>query len=126
MLGCLADLALNQGDAAAARPLVQESLALCQELGEDSGFPALLEKAAGVAAGWGQPELALRLAGAVAAHREAVGDPLHPMVQAEVDRWLEPARQALDEAAQATAWNEGRTMTLAPALAAAEAAMAGA
>jgi hypothetical protein len=104
--------------------LVQESLALWQELGEDSGFPSLLEKAAGIAVGQGQPALALRLAGAAAAHREAMGEPLHPMVQAEVDRWLMPARRALDEAAQVTAWNEGRAITREQALAAAVAAMA--
>jgi len=60
---------------------------------------------------------ALRLAGFAKAHRELHNPPLSSRRQARLDRWLAPARRALSEEAAATAWAEGRAMTLDEAIA---------
>ena len=54
-----------------------------------------------------QPERSLRLAGAAAALRQALGAPLPPVEQAQVEKSLEPARKALSNSAASAAWLEG-------------------
>jgi hypothetical protein len=107
-LANLAFCAIDQGDHAAARSLVEESLAACREL-RDSWITSLLDCAASYAASHEEPERALRLAAATAAKREALRIP--PLLQARLERRLEPARRSLDPASQTVAWEAGRSMT---------------
>ena len=110
-------VARHQGDYVAARSLHGESLAIFRELGYRWGVLAVLEGFVALAAAQGQPERALRLAGAAAALREAIGAPLPPTYQAELERHLETAQQALGEQASATALADGRAMTMEQAIA---------
>lgn len=66
-----------------------------------------LEGFAGLAAAQAQPQRALRLAGAAASLREAIGAP-----HARLEHRLEAARQTLSEAVGTELWAEGRAMTL--------------
>src|SRR5262249_11911816 len=86
---------------ATARAALQESLRLRHELGDRSGIAESLESTAALAAADGQPERAVRLAGAAAGVREAIGAPPSPMVHAMLDSWLRPARQVLRDEATA-------------------------
>jgi hypothetical protein len=57
-----------------------------------------------------QPDRALRLIGAAAALREAIGAPLSAAERAKLDRLLEPVRQALSPAEQAAAESAGKVL----------------
>jgi Tetratricopeptide repeat len=103
--------AVDRGDHAAAAPVLHECAVLCRELGYRWLMPALFEGLAGRAAGRGQPERALRLAGAAGALREALGLFAPRADQARLERWLEPARHQLGPTAAAAAWAEGQAMT---------------
>jgi tetratricopeptide (TPR) repeat protein len=105
-LGDLGNLAREQGDFAAAHLLYRESLEAFQELDQRRGIARLLECFAGSAAAQSQPERALKLAGAAAALRETIGAVLTPAEQARLAKSLEPARQALSDAAGASVWME--------------------
>jgi predicted ATPase len=108
--GALADLgnlALDEGDYDTAHALFTESLRTCQVTKNKRGIARLLECFASSAAAQSQPERSLRLAGAAAALRQSLGAPLTPREQAQLDRTLQPARQALTQMAGTTAWLEG-------------------
>nr|MBA2449131.1 hypothetical protein [Chloroflexota bacterium] len=60
---------------------------------------------------------ALRLAGAAAALRAALGAIPSPAAQTLLERRLSSARQALDEDAAAMAWSEGQALSLDEAVA---------
>jgi hypothetical protein len=108
----LANLALDERDYALAGSLVRESLATYRELENVWAMAIGLNYAAGVASSFGDAERALRLAGACAARFEAIRLELPPDFQAQVERWLAPARKALTEEANVAAWAEGRSLTL--------------
>jgi predicted ATPase len=113
--GTLADLgtlAREAGNCAAALPLYRESLKIFQQLQHKRGMARLLECCACSAAVQSQAERALRLAGAAAALRQNIGAPLTSAEQAKLEAILEPARQALMNAASATAWLEGWNLPL--------------
>ncbi|OGG46571.1 MAG: hypothetical protein A3F84_18045 [Candidatus Handelsmanbacteria bacterium RIFCSPLOWO2_12_FULL_64_10] len=116
-LNNLGDLAYKQGDYAAARSLYKEGLEIVRELGDRQEIATSIEAFAGLAAAQGEPGRALRLTGAAAALREVISVPLSSADQSRMERWLEPARQALSEEARAAAWAEGRTMTQEQAIA---------
>jgi len=108
--GTLADLgslAREQGNYPAARSLYQESIKIFQELDHKRGIARLLECFAGSAAAQLEAERSLRLAGAAAALRQNIGAPLTPTEQAKLEASLYPARRALTNAADVTAWLEG-------------------
>jgi hypothetical protein len=67
----------------------------------------------------GQPTRAVRLAGAAVALRAGPGQPVNlwSFSEAEVARWLEPARRAVGAQAAIVAWAEGQAMTLEQAVA---------
>lgn len=115
-LKSLGDVARSQGDHATARSLWEESLAIARELEDRRGVAELLAQFAGLAAAEHQPERAMRLAGAAAALRETVDTPFLPVEEAECERDLEPARQALGEEAAARVLAEGRAMTMEQAI----------
>ncbi|HEX2035805.1 MAG TPA: tetratricopeptide repeat protein, partial [Chloroflexota bacterium] len=110
--------AVDLGEPAAARRALHESLRLHQVVGNLAGLALVLEGAAALAAaGPAAPAAApaaaaqaLRLAGAAAAVRDAIGRPLPPAERPVIERWLAPARRALSAAAQEAAWDEGRAM----------------
>jgi predicted ATPase/class 3 adenylate cyclase len=116
-LSTLGDVVVQLGNYVAARSLYEESLAILRESDDRRGIARLLEGFAGLAATQSDPQRALRLAGAAAALHEAIRPPLSPPEQARLDRYLEPARQALSEEAQKAAFEEGRAMTMEQAIA---------
>jgi hypothetical protein len=107
----LAGLALDEGDLTTARQYSEEGLRLVRDVGNRWELPRAVEGVARLAAATGRPARALRLAGAAAAMRAALGMTPHPVEQENLDRWLAPARQALSPAEQA-AWAAGRALTL--------------
>ncbi len=111
-LACLGSIAILQGDYATACPLIEESLRRYWELGADYDLAVSLWRVAGVAAGLGHPEQALRLAGASAVQMAAIGVSQPPAFQERYEQMLEPARAVLNEAAQTALWEEGQAMTL--------------
>jgi hypothetical protein len=72
----------------------------------------LLDDFAILATAEGQPDSALRLAGAAAAARDAIGSQLSDGERARFDRLQAPARQALAVARAAAVYGEGLAMTL--------------
>src|SRR5262249_32256146 len=116
-LRCLAEVAYEQGDAVAAGALYREALAILRDLGDRTELAAVLEGVAALAAGAARLARAVRLAGAAAALRAALGARPSPTRQAEVARWLAPARRELSAAGYAAAWTAGQAMTLEQAVA---------
>ena len=87
-----------------------------QDLGYKRGIARLLECFAISAAAQSKPERSLRLAGAAAALRQAVGAPLPPGEQAEVEKSLESTRENLSQNAASAAWLEGWGMPVEQAI----------
>ncbi len=116
-LSSLSNLLLHQGIFDGVREFLEESLKINAELGDRTAIAYCIEDFASLAAANGQPESALRLAGAAQAIREETGSPLPHGEQAALDRTLAPAREALDETSQAAAWEAGQAMTLEAAIA---------
>jgi DNA-binding CsgD family transcriptional regulator len=110
-LTCLGLVACYARDLDAARAHLAEGLAVWCDTEDRTGLPLLLDCFALLAITRGQPDRALRLAGAAAAQHEAIGAPLPPILRAQLEQWLAPARQALGDAA-AVAWGEGRALSL--------------
>jgi predicted ATPase/serine/threonine protein kinase len=106
-LADLGNLARDQRDYAASQSLYRESITIFQELGHKRGIARLLECFACSAAAQSKPERSLRLAGAAAALRHVLGAPLPPAEQAQLEKSLEPAREALTNTAASAAWLEG-------------------
>jgi predicted ATPase/DNA-binding CsgD family transcriptional regulator len=107
----LARLAHREGDHGRAAALAAESLALLRDLGLRPDLAATLEVMAAVSAARGQPDRAVRLFGAAARLREAIGAPLPPADRGAHERELGAARARLGEDAFAAAWAVGRAMT---------------
>jgi predicted ATPase len=116
-LGHLGMLTLDEGDPRAARPLLEESLGMHREVSNRRFVAGALEGLAGLAAAQGQASRALRLAGAAAALRAAIGRPPTATERARLERWLQPARRELGDAASEAAWAAGRLMPLERAIA---------
>ena len=106
----LADCLLIRGDCAGALPRYRRSLALAVEINDRAEIGYEVQGIAMATAGRGQPELALRLAGAAAAEFDALAIDLSgpSFWTALLDRYLGQARSALGEKAAEAAWEEGR------------------
>jgi hypothetical protein len=111
-LNTLADVVLDEGEFGDARPLLNESLEINRDLGDQTAIAYLLEDYAGLAAAEARHQKALQLGGFAAALREAIGAPLPPSEQMRVDRMLAPARSALSEYAVTAEWEIGRSLKL--------------
>jgi predicted ATPase/two-component SAPR family response regulator len=108
--------AFRRGDHDRAVALIKESLALLRELGDKLYTSRGLECLAAVVSIQGDYGRAARLFGAGEALREAIGaSVLFYLV--DYDRAVAAARDALGEEALATAWAQGREMTLDQAVA---------
>ncbi len=106
----LGDLSLQQGDGDGARRYLRDSLELRHQIGEVGGMAEALEGFGRLSVAEGKPADAARLMGAASKMRETVGAPLAPVNQAEYDRAVERARQALGEDAYQSAWRAGREL----------------
>jgi non-specific serine/threonine protein kinase len=101
---------LELGDLAAARAALAESFPVCMEVGDRWVVQIGLAGFIGLAAKTGRPRLALRLAGAGNAYRDANEFSMPVPIEEIVDRWLAPARaRAGRSAARLVA--EGRRLT---------------
>jgi predicted ATPase/DNA-binding CsgD family transcriptional regulator len=115
-LGERAHAARMQGDHVLAARLFAESIARAQEIGVDRIVMGAVVGLAGVTAMCGQPERAARLVGAVEAARESsgIGRIAHALY---AERIATEVRAGLGEAAYIGAWDVGRTMPFADAVA---------
>jgi DNA-binding NarL/FixJ family response regulator len=115
-LGERGHAARMQGDQVLAARLFAESIAVAAEIGSDRILIGAVAGLAGVALARGQPERAVRLLSAVEAESEtsSVGRIAHA---AHTERITAEARTALAEPAFAAAWDEGRALPFADALA---------
>jgi predicted ATPase len=111
-LADLGNLAREQRDYPRSHKLYTESLGLFQELNHKRGIARLLECFAITASAEGNAERALKLAGAAAALRLAIGVPLTPAEQARLESSLNAVRQALASAAEVPAWLAGWNLPL--------------
>jgi predicted ATPase len=106
----LADCALIRGDPAEAEPRYRESLRAALPLGDVFETSFEVQGVAMAAAGNGDPERALRLAGAVEALWDSLGTSIHVRFwDALLERYLGPAREQLGADA-GRAWAEGRAL----------------
>jgi non-specific serine/threonine protein kinase len=106
------DVTLRQGHYDQAAASFAESLIVCREVGHSWISEESVDGLGRVASATGRYERAARLFGAAEVLRETVGWHLTPPDQADHDKYVASARAALAEAAFATAWAEGRAMTL--------------
>jgi predicted ATPase/DNA-binding SARP family transcriptional activator/Tfp pilus assembly protein PilF len=113
----LGEVAYQQGDYATARSLFRETLALRHEAGDKRPIPRNLEAVAQVVRVDGQPERAARLFGAAGALRERQGAKPTPEYLPNYECETAALRATLGDAAFASAWAEGRAMTMAQAVA---------
>ncbi len=116
----LARLLMQQGDLAAAHALYQKNRAYLPALGYQAHVATYLEGWGLVLAALGTPEAAARLWGAAEALREAIVAPMFPIYREEYAQAVATARTRLRKEDFEAAWAEGRAMTPAQALAAAE------
>ncbi|MGH2617775.1 MAG: ATP-binding protein, partial [Thermomicrobiales bacterium] len=117
LLSHLAQLAHGAGDEERAAALFVESLDLCHRVGEQPRQAECLEGLAGVVAAQGDAREAVRLFSAAEVLREAVGAPRPDPFRHGYERDLARVRAALDQAAFAAAWEEGRQRSVADVIA---------
>ena len=97
--------------------MLEESILINVELGDRTAIAYCLEDFASLAAGEGNPERALKLAGAAAGMREGIGSPLPSGEQTALDRTLQLAREALNDRQKAEIWEGGLKLTADEAIA---------
>lgn len=107
----------HRGNASAARACYEESLARALKGGFQEELASGLEGLASVGAAQGAFAWAARLWAVATAVREASGVPMPPVERADAERAQTFARARLGVQAWALAWDEGRGMTPAQALA---------
>jgi predicted ATPase/DNA-binding CsgD family transcriptional regulator len=112
----LGRLAHEQGNDHEAAAWYAEALPVALQIDHPRRMAYLLEGFAVLAAS-GQPERAIRLAGAAAALRRASGSMLPPSDRAALDRQLEPARHLLGDDRVEGAWQAGAALTAEEAVA---------
>jgi predicted nucleic acid-binding Zn ribbon protein len=108
----LGDVAVEQGEHAAARRWYEEGLILAREVGDHDRIPRILESLAILAALGDDVERALGLAGAATGLREQVGIPATPAQLARIDGALGAVRWGLTDEAYATALAAGRALKM--------------
>ena len=112
VLWCLAGINADLGDVETAAAQLEESLTLFIEFGDRWFCVLVLESVAFLASSSHEVERAVRLLGAADTVLENIGVPLLARFRARHDRILTDARTTLDDARFATAWNEGKRLSL--------------
>jgi predicted ATPase/DNA-binding CsgD family transcriptional regulator len=102
-------VALDQGDTEGARQALTDSLTRSRAHGMRLGVARSLEAFAELMALEGELSTAVRLGGAAAALREAIGQA--PIAGARQERMLTPIRRKLGDHVIAQLWGEGRDLT---------------
>ena len=115
-LNNLGNAARGQRDDDRAHALYRESLLIYRGFGDKWALAYLLEDIGSLLALEGKPTHALRLIGAAAALRAAIGVPLSGAEQARLDRLLAPALSHLAGWDQARALADGRALPQADAI----------
>ena len=110
-LGDLGTVERLRGEVGRAAPLYREALEAFAELGHRRGIARLLGAFACLAVDQGQPERALRLAGAADALRDRVGAAVATPDRAELERTLTRARRDLGPARATAAWSAGAELS---------------
>jgi tetratricopeptide (TPR) repeat protein len=118
----LARLLAQQGQVMEAQALYHENRALLPATRQKPLIAEYLEGWGVVLATLGAPERAARLWGSAEVLREAIDTPMLPIYREVYAQAVASARTRLSNDAFAAAWNEGRSMTPAQALAAADTA----
>lgn len=88
-----------------------EALQIGSRLDDLKNVANCLEGLAWTATQGGNAERALRLAGAAAALRQAIGAPHSPWGEQQLQRWLPQARAALSAGVAETVWREGQLLS---------------
>jgi len=109
-------VAFDQHNYMEAHSLYEEGLATAKELRNVWICSHLVESFAALIAVEGQYVRAARLLGAAEVHRKAEGNPLPFAHRSDYDRPVAIIRAGLNEGAFASAWAEGRAMTLEQAI----------
>jgi len=115
LIHSLGYVALHEGDTARAETQFRDSLAMFRRMGNRRGITECLAGLAGLH-GAAQPRWAATLLSAAEAALYATGGAWWPADRREVEASRERIRAALDEAAFAAAWAEGRGLSLDQAL----------
>src|SRR5579883_1027761 len=118
-LSSLGEVAIDQRDWPATREFLGDSLSINMELGDRTAVAFVLECFAVINAARLEPSLALRLAGAAAGLRAAIGSPLSPAEQQRLDKNLEPARASISAEQASEFYEQGKSLSLDAAIAAA-------
>jgi predicted ATPase/DNA-binding SARP family transcriptional activator len=113
----LAKVTLDEGHIDEAARLSAQSLRLAGEAWNPSSIELGLATFAAIASARSQAERALRLEAAARNVLDSSGVARLPDEQRWLDRWLEPARQALDRDARERAAAQGRALTVEQAVA---------
>jgi predicted ATPase/DNA-binding NarL/FixJ family response regulator len=111
-LNDLGEVAFLQGELEEAGALQRACLGTARRIDDKKLIVMSLAALAGLAVAQGRPTHALRLAAAATALNEASGQRHSPAWYAMLDRWLEPARRAMNAEACAAAQAAGRAMSL--------------
>ena len=113
----LARLALDRGEITRAAALIGEGLGFRWEFGDQLRLTESLEIASAVMVANVRGEAAARISGAVEALRERLSTPRGVLAQAEDERLHLALRSTMDEPTFTTAWEQGRLLSLAAAVA---------
>ena len=111
-LNYLANASLAQGDATRALALYAQSLTLYRQIANRLGIAGCLEGVAHVACARSRPLPAATLFGAATALRENIDAPRPPRERSACETDIAMARSNLGEAAFASAWASGQSMSL--------------
>ncbi len=123
-LTSLGHVRLDQGQPVAGLDAFLEAVRLARASGERVRLIRALEGCArGLAAS--EPDAAVRLAGATAAQRQAIGAVAWPSERRCLGGWLAQARRVLGPSAYQRTWQDGQASTLAQAASLAEALTVG-
>jgi non-specific serine/threonine protein kinase len=112
----LGKVAQAQGDYASARSLYAEAIMIMRQVADKGGMPFLLEAFGYLAVVEGYFQRGACLLGAAEVWREITGSALPPISQADHERDMADIQVQLGVEAFATAWAEGRAMTLEQAI----------
>jgi predicted ATPase/DNA-binding CsgD family transcriptional regulator len=112
LLNLLGIAAFREGDYVQARERFRDALATIRQFGGPWHLSRTFAVFSGLAATQGQTERAIRLAGATTVMSETYHTPPIPMAEALLTEGLALARGALDEASYATAWEQGRQLSI--------------